>query len=206
MAADAKVTRRNDPALTTYQTCKTLVSGNYVVTAAGLFARRAVGFDAWHLIEVILSSSTSLDQIEQRIRLELAQALVRALADAKRADPQGFARDFPADFLALAVAGVERGILGMLTVDFYPDRTGAMRTKTNLYPPPGTRIHDDEMGFSIMGERAAIDRDYPNERLIPLLRADAPSTARALVELQIEHTPDKVGPPVSVVELTATGI
>jgi hypothetical protein len=66
MAADSKVTRRNDANVVEYSACKTRIVGAYAITDAGMFARPNVGFDAWELLESTLTSVRSLTEIERR--------------------------------------------------------------------------------------------------------------------------------------------
>jgi hypothetical protein len=92
-----------------------------------------------------------------------------------------------------------------VTIDYFPERGNRIGVETKTYPVRGVVVAPDHLGLSIMGERGAIDRDYPDTRLIPALRAEPATIARTLVELQIKATPDKVGPPVSVLEFTSEG-
>lgn len=205
LAADGKVTRRNDPATTSYAMCKTRVVGSRAVTAAGFFRRPRVGYDVWPMLEAILSTSDTMRTIDARVRTEVGPPLADALADARQADPTGFARDFVFDYLGIAFAGIEDGQLGLRTAHFSHDDAGGISYSVGQYPRPADAFDAGAIGIHLMGEHSVIDREYPDARLVPLLRKDLVEAARVLVELEIQRTPEKVGPPLSVVEVTPGG-
>jgi hypothetical protein len=162
IAADGKVTRRNDPHLSSYETCKTRAIGAFIVTAAGFYGRQAAGYDVWAQIASILTASRDLTIQQRRIVVELRPILERGLEEARRRDRAGFARDFPSDYLAIAVASIEDGRPRLATVDFYPQGRGQIGIDVKRYPPPDVVIEDDDIGLSVMGIRRE-ELDVPSQ-------------------------------------------
>lgn len=207
IAADGKVTRRNDPSLASFTACKIRVTAGIVAAAAGFYAHPATDYDFWREVELAASSKRPLSIIADLIESRVRPKLTNALAYSKRADPDGYRRDFSTEFLGVVIAGTVDGNPVMAGIEFFPGVGGNLEVQRTLFPP----LNDPHppaaaLGFSVLGERAAIDRDFPDDKLIHLLRLDMASAAIRLIDLQIEATPDKVGPPISAIEITSTGL
>jgi hypothetical protein len=114
------------------------------------------------------------------VRSVVEPALKRAVDDVRVRDPESLQRDMSADYLAIAVAGRDQAKPALWTIDYLPERGNRIGVETKTYPLRGVVVAPDHLGLSIIGERGAIDRDYPDTRLIPALRAEPAKTARTL--------------------------
>jgi hypothetical protein len=207
LATDSKVTLSGGGAvLPAEQSCKIRTSGRFFYAIAGLYNHAPTGFDAWRLAEGAIAGATSVNEAASRAERRIQPALEMALADIRRRDPQDYARRYAEVWLAIWIAGTERGDPVMAGREFLPGRTVARE-----FPGASGAGAKGEIGIAIFGERQAIDSSYGDVQAIGRsVEAKGPAAAaRALVELEIAGEPEKAGGPISMARIrtvrTTTG-
>ena len=173
--------------------CKLRTAGKFVVAIAGLNNHAETNFDAWRLaIDSVLparSVSEAARLVETRMQLEVESAL-RNL--------QSNSRNFRDAHVVVVIAGWDAAGPSMAARDFVPDGNGNVRVQRwNSSPETGAMY--------AFGERDAI-QELPRNTIRDWIGVDLAKSAKRLVERQIERSPRTVGPPVSVIEITANGL
>jgi hypothetical protein len=172
--------------------CKLRPAGNFYVALAGLNDHAATNFDAWRSIRDAAAGALTVADAAASVELRLAPELRIVLRNIQAADLGAFSRRFAQAHVAVVIAGIERGQPVMAVRAFIPDPNGDLR----ILRPSGSVI--------VFGEHDAIDAAY---RDVPaLVRAVGPAqAARQLVQWEIDRNPARVGPPITILELTRYG-
>lgn len=202
LAADGKVTRRNDFMVSSYTRCKTPTVGRFFITAAGFYDRQRTGFHFWDLLAPAVEGAASVPAAADQIERAVSPGLHRGVADAKAMDLFGFIRDFPGDYLDFVVAGIDEGKTVVAGRFFSPDGRDGISVDKIGYPRPGP-LDTGAVGFTLLGDHDEIDRRYRDSDLAVRARREPVSTAIQLIQIELDSS-DKVGEPVSVVVIDKT--
>jgi hypothetical protein len=179
--------------------CKIQSAGRFQLALAGLYDHAETKFDAWRLAEQAAAGAPSVAEAAARVERGLQPALESAIGNMRAADPTAFSRQYARAHLAFVIAGLDQGLPAMAARAFVPDREGNLRI-VRWNPPPGTT------SLFAFGEHAAIDAYGPKEALLRLVTDAGPAeAAQRLVQLEIAASPEIVGPPVAVLELSKIG-
>lgn len=178
--------------------CKIHREHGVFFATVGLFSKRETGFDAVELARRACRETGDIHAVPVILGL-LARAPVRkALAYSQQHDPLVYNKDYK-DHAVFEVifAGFHQSKPMIGIKSFFLDAVGGLGEQTITLP--------DEAGnhVAFSGEKEAIKRYtartpkwYDTNDLLALIRK--------LISLEIADRPDKVGPPISILEIRAT--
>jgi len=180
--------------------CKIRPVGRFFFAIAGLYDHEATRFDAWRLAEEAAGGAGSVSEAAAAAGRRIEPELATALGNIQSSDLAGFARHYSQAHLALVVAGVDQGAPAMAGRVFLADQNAAIRMVRWEAPPGSTAV-------LVFGQHAAIDEAYRDRKAVGgLVGSLGPAeAARRLVQLEITREPERVGPPVSILEITQDG-
>lgn len=177
-------------------TCKIQSTGRFLVAIAGLYDHYATKFSAWRLATEAVGAARSVAEAIVRAEQRILPDLHTAMENLQIGDRAAFARAH----LAILITGMDDGVPAMAGRVFLPHENGAIQV-VRWQSEPGTS------SVFAFGETSAINQAYAEKKALADLIAThgAVDAARILVQLEIAHQPATVGPPISIVEMTAVG-
>lgn len=196
LAADSKVNHMDGELAS--QTCKIRAFGKFYFAASGFYRNPSTGYDLWQFAQDELPKAMTVPKAALSLESAVSVRLNVALDEVRRNNPIGFKREFSQTYLAFVIAGIDNERLALSGRSFHPD--GIERV---AYPQPG---RTEGIGFIEFGEHSAVDGAYTAEAFRTLLSGDLVEAARRLVLVEIEATPEKVGPPTTILEIRTSGI
>jgi hypothetical protein len=179
--------------------CKIHREHGFFFATVGLFLKRETGFDAVELARKACRETEDIHAVPDILGVLAREPVRKALAYSQRHDPLVYKRDYKGHAVFEVIfAGFLQSKPTIGIKSFYLDRMGELREQTITLPDnAGNRV-----AFS--GEREAIKR-YTSRTLNWYDTGDLFGVVRKLIGVEIADQPEKVGPPISVVEIRATG-
>jgi hypothetical protein len=183
---------------TTYRACKVRRAGRWWFVVGG-FINHGRETDTYTLVSTAISGTDSVSAA-----LTAIGGLSRTFYDGLKAAQSSPRSDLP--MLEIIVGGNDHGVLTVGAYNVELKRREPFELSATSGTCPGEWCADGRVFFS-----ASVDADKPAIRLMSmkprpawLQRGDAVA-ARRLIELQIAATPQSVGPPIDVLEITSSG-
>lgn len=186
--------------------CKIQSAGRFYFAIAGLYHHEATKFDAWSLASEAIAGARTVPEAAALAERRIVPELLTAVANMQSTDLAGYTRNYSKAWLAIWVAGWDDGP-AMAGRELLPGPQAQLRPIRHEFPPAGTPAASGMMGFSVFGERNAIDQVYRTTKAIgDLVTARGPvDAARSLVQIEVLKEPAKVGLPITILELTESG-
>lgn len=175
-------------------TCKIRAAGRFYLAIAGLHDHPATKFDAWQLAAEAVAGAHSVEEAAMLVEKRLGPELQTALFNIQASDVAGFRRHFAQAHLAIAIAGMDAGAPAMAARAFLPDANAALHV---------VRWSKPASAF-VFGETKAISAVYTKPAAL-VDAVGAIEAARRLVQLEIDRAPERVGPPIAILQLTNDG-
>jgi hypothetical protein len=181
--------------------CKIIESNGVFFVIDGVRSNSSVKFDAYAIAERSLSPTGSPLPLAEKVRAferAMVDPLIRVIEWSKINDPimySGWLRTDPP--VQAAFATVENGKLALITTRFQVDAQGKLE-------PPFHYFQTDRFPTGFV-PRGAFERSY-RESWVEFLHQFGPVEAtRRFIQRQITKSPELVGPPIAVVEITRKG-
>jgi hypothetical protein len=202
LATDSKVRHLVGSREVSYNTCKIIVVDKFSLAMSGIYNNPATGYDAWELAKNALRGVETVPFAASAVERSIRPKLQTAILEMKKSNPLALTKSYS----AFAIVGVDSGRLILAVRNFVPGSDAApVRVLAEDYPGPRPTI-PGSMGISIFGEDDAIERIYPDSRLVRLLQSqDITCSATQLVQVEIDNDGATVGPPRSVLEINKAG-
>jgi hypothetical protein len=181
--------------------CKIRHYGRFWFVASGLYRYDPTGYNMWSLAHDALAEAKSVPDAANAIADKVSTPLEIALGNIRLGHPIDYKNTFSESFAAFMVIGVEDGKVVAAGRNFVPQ--GILKVE---YPGP-REVTPSSIGYLNFGEGGAMERVYPygSQALVMLLNKDPGDAIRTLIQIEIDSTPKKVGPPISILEVTPTG-
>jgi hypothetical protein len=199
LASDSRLTTVGpDGRLRFRSGCKIFRAGPWWFTNGGF--TRSADVDVNALVARAVASATSMDAamraLQQVYRATLQPSILRAPYYQQK--PPG------TPVVAIVVAGLDHGVLsvGRFGADVVRQQPFALEDYGATCP--GRLCPDGRLLYGVSQQGPVVDLLLKRPRPDWLERADAPA-ARRLIAMQIAATPERVGGPIDVLELTAAG-
>jgi hypothetical protein len=209
LGTDSLAQTQSDTGLIFSTTCKIHSSGRWWTVAGGFFGTRgAASFDLVNAIDHDLASARTLADVRREIEQRVYPALYRAV-EAQRHSPAFRALYGPGSVLTqITVGGVNDydtvlrlGAFTALVERIEP----SLMLKTMWFQCPGNWCPDGRvLDGGTVAETGPLMKALQAPRADWVERGDAAAAAR-LIREQITATPNEVGGPIDVLEITVTG-
>lgn len=196
LATDSKITHlKGEPPS---QACKIRPVGKFFFAASGFYGRPGSDFDAWSAIAFAVRNAKTVPEAAAISEKEILGRIKAVLERVESEDPVAYARAFRESLFAVFFVGVDSG--RPVAAGWSLLRNGEILRQEY---PGDKKVLPDSRGFITFGEHGATDTLTPG-RIFSLL--DNPvSGASRILQLEIDYLPSKVGPPISILEVTPAG-
>jgi hypothetical protein len=179
--------------------CKIHREHGFFFATVGLFLKRETGFDAVELARGACRETGDIHAVPDILGVLAREPVRKALAYSQQHDPLVYNRDYKghAVFEVIFAAFLQsKPMIGIKS--FFLDPVGGLREQTITLP--------DEAGnhVAFSGEKEAIKR-YTARNPKWYDTSDLFGVVRKLISVEIADQPHKVGPPISILEIRATG-
>jgi hypothetical protein len=179
--------------------CKIRRAGRFYLAMSGFYDNPATGFDAWKLAGAATEKAGSVPEAASLAEKAISGPLHAAVEELRKADPKGFEANFSESYLTFFVVGTDSKKPLASARSFAPGETQAAEYPGDHLVRPGS------VALNNFGERLALDKKYPRQTQGLRAGADPLAAAREFLQIEIDGEPAKVGPPISILELTEQG-
>jgi hypothetical protein len=203
IAADSKATYKGPGNRGPATVCKIVQSGPLYFAVAGLVADRDRGFMPEKIVASNFSSSDSLARNMERIEQAISNSLKVEMKRLKAEDPDNFASNQRpgADILSIIVGEMvnETAQMSGRGFKYVDESTPIAITRLSC---PGNCTND---AFFFFAGESDVAQKALNTMFSDGTVHNPVTDARKLVELEIQASPDTVGPPITILQVDKNG-
>jgi hypothetical protein len=205
MAADSKVSAvgvGKTAAPDRNLSCKIIPMDDFAFASAGVLANPETGVSVASVMRTATANGGALKEKVKRFEEKISKTYSKLLTQFQRIDPTSYRTNFEGKAAIMAVFAQmnDQGPIYFLrTFRPFTKGNGGVEFKVEA---------DDCLskcsGAIFLGEFGSIQK-YVEENKESLLKKDLAERARLLVETQIKATPQKVGPPIDILQVARDG-